>query len=116
MIIKDAAGQAEFNPTKMGKADLTRGRYLFAGLNAFEPGQEHEPHSHCDRDKIYFVLRGEGEVTVGEETSRVVPGDMALAPSGVVHSVRNTGAARLVLLVVMGPPPGSPEPACSGGS
>ena len=110
MIIKNAARRAEFDPKKMGKADLARGQHLFAGLNAFEPGQGHEPHSHCDRDKIYVVLSGEGEVTIGEESSRVAVGDVALAPSGVVHSVRNTGPAGLVLLVVMGPPPGPNKP------
>lgn len=105
MIVKNAAGRARFRPDKMGKSDLTRGEHLFAGLNSFEPGQQHEPHAHCDRDKIYVVLEGQGEVSVGQETSRVGPGDMALAPAGVTHSMRNTGSARLVAMVVMGPPP-----------
>jgi len=105
MIVKNPAGRAGFREDKMGKTDLARGKHLFAGLNAFEPGQQHEPHAHCDRDKIYVVLAGEGEVRVGSETSAVGPGDMALAPAGVTHSMRNTGAARLVAMVVMGPPP-----------
>lgn len=105
MIVNKPAERAVFRPDKMGKADLARGEHLFAGLNAFEPGQEHEPHAHCDRDKVYVVLEGQGEVTVGDETSRVGPGDMALAPAGVTHSMRNVGQARLVTMVVMGPPP-----------
>ena len=89
----------------MGKADLASGDHLFCGLNAFEPGQRHEPHAHCDRDKTYLVLEGHGELTVGEETSAVGPGDFAFAPADVVHSVRNTGSERLILFVAMGPPP-----------
>jgi mannose-6-phosphate isomerase-like protein (cupin superfamily) len=89
----------------MGKADLAAGEHLFAGLNAFEPGQAHEPHTHCDRDKLYVVLQGRGELTVGGTTSEVGPGAVALAPAGVVHAVRNPGPGRLVVLTVIAPPP-----------
>jgi quercetin dioxygenase-like cupin family protein len=106
VIVKQAPDRAKFNPNKMGKSDLARGRHLFAGLNSFEPGQVHEPHSHCDRDKLYVVMEGRGELTIGEETATVVPGDVALAEADVVHSLRNNGNERLVVLVVMGPPPG----------
>lgn len=106
MILKNVSERAVFDATKMGKADLARGRHLFAGLNAFEPGQLHEPHTHCDRDKLYVVLRGRGELTIGDETTNVEAGDVGLAPADVVHSLRNPGPERLVVLVAMGPPPG----------
>ena len=105
MILKNAAGRAVFNPDKMGKVDLAVGDHLFTGLNAFEAEQEHEPHTHCDRDKVYVVLSGRGEITIAEETANVGPGDVAVAPAGVVHAVRNPGPDRLVLLAVLGPPP-----------
>lgn len=108
MIRKDAASGARFRDDKMGKADLLRGEHIFAGLNAFEPGQVHEPHAHCDRDKLYLVLRGEGELTIGDLTERVTAGDAALAPAEVVHSLRNPGPERLVVAVVMAPPPPDP--------
>ena len=107
MFFEHAAGQAVFRTDKMGKADLASGQHLFSGLNAFEPGQQHEPHAHCDRDKMYVVLEGRGAVTVGDETRDLGPGDIALAPAGVMHSVVNPGPERLVTLVVMSPPPGS---------
>jgi mannose-6-phosphate isomerase-like protein (cupin superfamily) len=105
VIVKRAAERAAFDSRKMGKADLARGAHLFAGLNAFEPGQKHEPHAHCDRDKLYVVLEGRGELTIGDETSPVAAGDVALAPADVVHALSNPGPERLVVLVVMGPPP-----------
>jgi len=91
----------------MGKADLASGKHLFCGLNAFEPGQAHEPHAHCDRDKSYLVLEGHGELTIGDESSEVGPGDFAFAPADVVHSLRNTRNERLVVFVAMAPPPTS---------
>ncbi len=106
MIVKNAVCLAEFRAEKMGKADLVAGDRIFAGLNAFEPGQVHEPHSHCDRDKLYFVLEGRGDLTIGDETATVDPGDLALAPADVVHSLANPGPGRLVVMVLMAPPPG----------
>ena len=105
MIIPSAAAKAQFQAAKMGKSDLARSEHLFAGLNAFEPGQRHELHTHAGQDKLYFVLEGEGDVTVGAEQARIRPGDLVLARSGEAHSLSNPGPARLVVMVVMGPPP-----------
>ena len=105
MIVKRASTKAKFRDGKMGKADLASGEHLFCGLNAFEPGQGHEPHAHCDRDKTYLVLAGHGEITVGGEAAAVGPGDFAFAAADVIHSVRNTGDERLVVFVAMSPPP-----------
>lgn len=106
MIFPEAASRAAFRPDKMGKTELIASDHLFAGLNAFEPGQTHEPHTHCDRDKLYVVLEGRGELTVGETTCEVGPGAVALAPAGVVHAVHNPGPGRLVVLTAISPPPG----------
>ncbi|MES1262585.1 MAG: cupin domain-containing protein [Acidobacteriota bacterium] len=108
MFVKQAATLATFSPGRMTKSDLVRGDFLFAGLNSFEPGQEHAPHTHEGQDKLYVVLRGAGEIRVGEQTELLTAGDVALAPSGVVHSIRNSGPARLVVMAVLAPPPGAP--------
>ena len=96
---------AAFAAEKMGKATLVRGESLFAGLNCFEPGQEHALHAHEGQEKLYVVLEGVGEVRVGDETESLEAGDAAFAPSGVVHSIRNPGPGRLVVMVVLSPPP-----------
>ncbi len=105
MVIRNAASRAIFRAEKMGKADLAASEHLFAGLNAFEPGQEHQLHTHAGQDKLYYVLEGEGDVTVGEERSRIGVGDLVLAQSGEEHALRNPGPGRLVVMVVMGPSP-----------
>jgi mannose-6-phosphate isomerase-like protein (cupin superfamily) len=105
MIIHNAAAQAEFRPDKMGKSDLVLSVSLFAGLNAFEPGQQHQLHTHAGQDKLYFVLEGEGDVTVGSQQARIRRGDLVLAPAGEAHSLTNPGPGRLVVMVVMAPPP-----------
>lgn len=97
---------AVWNAAKMGKATLFEGAGLMAGLNAFEPGQEHASHAHAGTDKLYLVLEGEGEFEVAGERRRLGAGALIAAAAGVAHGVRNVGAGRLLVLVAMGPPPG----------
>ena len=96
-----------FRAEKMGKADLLRADNVFAGLNCFEPGQEHQLHTHAGQDKLYYVLEGSGEVTVGDRSELVGPGDLILARSDEPHAMANPGSEKLVVMVIMAPPPGA---------
>ena len=104
-VVADLAEYAEFSPSKMAKVDLVRGETMFVGLNCFESEQEHAAHAHAGQDKLYVVLEGFAEIQVGEERKRVEAGGAAFAPAGVLHSIRNTGPVRLVVLAVLAPPP-----------
>lgn len=104
-FIPDARPLAVWQPTKMGKATLFSGTSLMVGLNALEAGQAHEPHSHAGADKLYEVVDGRGEFQVGEERATLERGALIVAPAGVPHGVRNPGPGRLLLLVVIAPPP-----------
>lgn len=105
MVVRQISRLAEFPEDRMGKVALASGSRLYAGLNCLRPGQEHAAHVHEDQDKLYFVVAGAGEATVGADTHAVGEGDLVLAPAGVPHGLRNTGAAPLVVLVVFAPPP-----------
>jgi mannose-6-phosphate isomerase-like protein (cupin superfamily) len=105
MFVKQVSSLARFAADKMGKNTIVQGDSLFAGLNSFEPGQEHAPHAHEGQDKLYVILEGSGMVHVGERTELLSAGDAAFAPSGVVHSIRNPGPQRLVVMAVLAPPP-----------
>ena len=41
MFVKKVASLAAFTPDKMAKSTFAQGEFLFAGLNCFEPGQQH---------------------------------------------------------------------------
>ena len=105
MFFANLADTAVFSSGKMAKTNVARGEFLFAGLNCFEPGQEHAAHAHAGQDKLYVVLEGEAEIVVGEQKQVVSAGGGAFAASGVMHSVRNCGSTRLVVLAVLAPPP-----------
>ncbi|HEY3841290.1 MAG TPA: cupin domain-containing protein [Bryobacteraceae bacterium] len=105
MFVRKVASLASFSEGKMAKSTFAQGDYLFAGLNCFEPGQEHAAHAHEGQDKLYFFLEGDATVQVGEEASELSAGDVAFAPAGVLHSVRNPGPGRLVVMAILAPPP-----------
>ena len=105
MLVRDVGSHAAFRPEKMGKAELCRAGLVYAGLNCFLPGQEHAAHAHAGQDKLYYVVEGSGEASVAEDTYAVSAGDLVLAPSGVMHSMKNTGTANLLVMVILTPPP-----------
>jgi len=105
VFVKQVSSLAKFAPDKMGKSDIARGASLFAGLNCFEPGQEHAPHAHEGQDKLYLVLEGSGTIRIGDQSELLSVGDAALAPSGVLHSIHNPGPERLVVMAILAPPP-----------
>lgn len=104
-VMTDLASFAEFSNEKMVKSTIAQGETLFVGLNCFEPGQIHAAHSHTGQDKLYVVLEGYAEIQVGEENKIIEAGGGAFAPSGVMHSIKNIGVGRMVVLAVLAPPP-----------
>jgi mannose-6-phosphate isomerase-like protein (cupin superfamily) len=105
MFFKNVSSGATFSAEKMTKSTVVEGNFLFAGLNCFEPNQEHAAHTHEGQDKLYFILEGSGVVQVGEESELLSVGDAAFAPSGIAHSIRNPGPHRLVVMAILAPPP-----------
>jgi len=110
MFVKRVSTLAKFAADKMGKSTVVEGESLFAGLNSFEPGQEHAAHSHEGQDKLYLILEGSGMVQVGDQSELLSAGDAAFAPAGIVHSIRNPGPRRLVVMAVLAPPPRQIQP------
>jgi quercetin dioxygenase-like cupin family protein len=94
-----------FSAEKMKKVGLVDTPNLFCDAYCLEPGQEQAGHRHAVGDKLYYVLAGTGRIRVGAEEREVRPGDLACAPAGQEHAVRNPGPERLALLVVMAPKP-----------
>jgi quercetin dioxygenase-like cupin family protein len=96
---------AQWRPDKMGKATLFESERLLVGLNAFEPGQVHELHSHQGMDKLYYVLEGDGVFLLEGRQMTMRAGELMVAPDGVLHGIRNTGTGRLLVLAVLAPAP-----------
>ena len=60
--------------------------------------------SHIDpMEEIYFIVTGEGEMTVDEETRHVIPGDAIWIPAGSPHALANSEKSEMFILVVASP-------------
>ena len=94
-----------FTEEKMQKVSLFDTANCFCDLYCLSPGQSQKAHSHAGADKIYYVLEGDATIQVGDEEQVLGPGRIVLAPSEVVHGVRNASSQRLSLLVFMAPNP-----------
>ena len=73
-------------------------------------------HFHRETEEVYYVLEGAGRMTVGVEVREVSAGDAVYIPRGAAHTLENTGAAPMTILLVCGPAysvsdhhPGTPE-------
>ncbi len=97
----DVSEVTEFSPEKYEKVSLFDAEGGFSDFYCFEPGQEQEPHVHDDSDKLYYVVEGEGEFTVGDEVLSLGEGEGVVAEAGERHGVRNTSESRLTALVFM---------------
>ena len=62
-----------------------------------------ELHSHEDHVDSFYVLAGEAEFVLADETVRVGPGSYVAAPVGAVHGFRNVGDGELRMLNVHAP-------------
>ncbi len=74
----------------------------FLAIARLEPGKQIEAHVD-PMEEIYFVLSGTGDMTVGDETRAVKPGDAVWVPTGDSHALLNTGEEPCVVLVVASP-------------
>ena len=96
---------ATFNPEKMGKSTIFQSERILVGLNAFEPRQAHQLHTHEGMDKVYHVLKGQGLFILEDREIEMEAGLMLVAPEGVPHGIRNHSSDRLIVLAMLAPAP-----------
>jgi mannose-6-phosphate isomerase-like protein (cupin superfamily) len=60
-------------------------------------------HHHLETEEIYYILRGSGQMTVGEEVREVGAGDAIFIPRGHTHTLENNGPEPMTILLVCGP-------------
>jgi len=108
-------------PLKITHCPQTKRRYFDVGLGAIclagadtggayclldvclAPGIGVPRHIHTREDATYYVLSGELQVEVGDQTFLLRPGDTLLAPRNIPHQLKNTGAVENRYLLVFSP-------------
>lgn len=72
-------------------------------ISRYAPMAYVQEHVHKVQEQIYYVLEGEGVLTVGADKHLMKPHDYVYVTPGVPHSFHNTGLDGLVFLVVTTP-------------
>ena len=72
-------------------------------ISRYAPNAYVQEHVHKVQEQIYYVLEGEGVLTLEDEKHLMRPHDYVYVPPGVRHSFTNTGLNGLVFLVVTTP-------------
>lgn len=110
-----AAGSLAFTPSWTSRAEapgfsplpgvtmqpVTGGRIMFSWVT-IEPESEVPLHQH-PHEQVGFILDGELELTVGDETRRLRTGDAYTIPPELPHAAR-TGATGCLLVDIFSPP------------
>ena len=83
---------------------LYTGKHLQLVLMALRPGEEIGEEVHDDHDQFFRIEKGEGEVWIDGQRTKIKADDAIIVPAGARHNVINTGDKKLKLYMVYGPP------------
>ncbi len=72
---------------------------LTIDVHRYGPGAHSVTNVHTNCEQVYFVMGGEGEATVGQETHRVRKGSVVFIPRNAPHSIRRTRGELTLLFV-----------------
>jgi len=72
------------------------------GLYALPAGGV-DPQQPHDEDEVYYIVSGQGQITVGEETQPVLPGSLVFVAAHVPHKFHDI-SEDLKILVFFAPP------------
>ncbi len=72
-------------------------------ISRYAPMAYVQEHVHKVQEQVYYVLEGEGILTLDDAKHLMRPHDYVYVPPGIRHSFTNTGTDGLVFLVVTTP-------------
>ena len=72
-------------------------------ISHYAPMAYVQEHVHQIQEQVYYVLEGEGILTLDEAKHLMKPHDYVYIPPGIRHSFTNTGTQGLIFLVITTP-------------
>ena len=83
---------------------LYTGKNLQLVLITIQPSEDIGEEVHDDRDQFFRVEKGNGEVLIDGNRSKVKSDDAIIVPAGARHNIVNTGEEPLRLYTLYAPP------------
>jgi quercetin dioxygenase-like cupin family protein len=81
---------------------LAQGKSMLMYYIEYDPNTTFPEHSH-PHEQVGYCVSGEGELGIGDEVIRIVPGCGYHVPSNVVHYEKNTGHEPLICVDIFSP-------------
>src|SRR5579884_3502252 len=99
------ADLVEFSLDKRIRKKLRGSPNIVTELLCYEPGQATPVHHHPQQDEVFYIIEGNGIISIGSEQSPVVANSLYFVPAQSPHGI-TAGDKRLVILFFKAP--GSP--------
>ncbi len=68
------------------------------------PGSQQARHRHPAQEQAYVIIRGQGQMLLGDEERTVGEGTLVFVPPGTEHAIRNASPDPLVYVSATAPP------------
>lgn len=68
-----------------------------------EPGIATQLHMHRHSEELYYIVEGQGVMTMGREAFSVAAGDTVCIPPATPHAISNSGSIPLRILCACSP-------------
>jgi quercetin dioxygenase-like cupin family protein len=103
-VVHPGDGEVIYDFPAGGIRLLLGGERLVLSEIRFGPGNDGPaPHIHRTHSDGFYVIEGELTVRLGDGERQLPAGGLVLIPPGVVHTVRNTSDADVVMLNIHAP-------------
>ena len=86
----------------IGPQSPVQAENFVSGFVIIEPGGRVPLHEH-EQEEVYYVLKGRGEMMVGEETQTMQAVSAVYIPPNTRHTLSNSGDEELHMLFVYSP-------------
>ena len=72
------------------------GDQVFLGRATYEPGTTVKRHSHAHTEQAMLIVEGSVEMTIGDETRELGPGDTCVVNRGIEHELYSEGGVTFI--------------------
>ncbi len=90
----------DFASEKSARKAIFKEGQLDTGLLLYAPGQTTPDHKHSDIDEVFYVISGEGTITINNEEKLLKEKDIIFSPNGETHGFNNTSSDNWVVLQI----------------
>ncbi|HEY1182652.1 MAG TPA: cupin domain-containing protein [Bryobacteraceae bacterium] len=87
----------------VGGASPIQAASFSLGYVTLEPNGGQVPWHNQEQEEIYFIVKGAGEMCLGEERMAIRTGQAVYIPPGVFHQLTNTSAEIMRMIYCYGP-------------